>query len=269
LGSKSLYVLEWVTTGYVVIFESCRATLITIGLTSKKRCFPDGENRQSTPWAIKPDSKSPQNYLADILLTVPGMLEDTAALRHQYDSTTHATLVGQVQCQLVKLFNWRWEWEQLNQFSVREELVSLNPKLPAVPSQGRIFESIFCFSAFARTTEIMLYNAVQMWLIGLLRSLTPLNSPSVISIAARIAAGQAGALGDTNITPLMLPVRSFFLREPAIKICRVFEYQCLNLQHSRGAGLFCLLPIGLAYGACNRNRGTKTGSNRYWICHQS
>lgn len=95
----------------------------------------------------------------------------------------------------------------------------------------------------------MLYNAVQMWLVGLLRSLMPLNSPSIISTAARIAAIQAGTLGDTNITSLMLPGTSFSLREPAIEICRVFEYQCLNLQHSRGAGLFCLLPIGLAYGA--------------------
>lgn len=112
-------------------FESCRATLITIGLISKKRCFPDEENWQSIPWAIEPNSKSPQNYLADILLTVPGMLEDNAALRHQYDSTARATLVGRVQRQLVKLFNWRWNWEKLNQFSAWEELVSLNPNLPS------------------------------------------------------------------------------------------------------------------------------------------
>lgn len=229
-------------------FESCRATLITIGLISKKRCFPDEEKWQVIPWAIEPSSKSPQNYLADILVTVPGMLEDDAVLRRQYDSTARATLIDRLERQLIKLFEWRWNWEKLNQFSAWEELVSLNPNRPAMTGQDRIFESIFCFSAFERATEIMLYNAVQMWLVGLLRELLPLSLSAIISSAARISASRAGTLGDTNFTPLMLPGTSFSLREPAIEICRALEYQCLNMQHSRGAALFCLLPIGLAYG---------------------
>ncbi|KAE8327916.1 hypothetical protein BDV39DRAFT_204628 [Aspergillus sergii] len=228
-------------------FESCRATLITIGLISKKRCFPDEEKWHSIPWAVEPSSKSPQNYLADILVTVPGMLEDDAVLRRQYDSTARATLIDRLERQLIKLFEWRWNWEKLNQFSAWEEPVSLNPNRPAITGQN-IFESILCFSAFERATEIMLYNAVQMWLVGLLRELLPWNSPAIISSAARISASRAGTLGDTNFTPLILPGTSFSLREPAIEICRAVEYQCLNVQHSRGAALFCLLPIGLAYG---------------------
>ncbi|GAM43740.1 hypothetical protein TCE0_060f18794 [Talaromyces pinophilus] len=239
-------------------FESCRAMLITIDIISKKRCFLDEENWQSVPWVIEPNSKSPQNYLADILGTVPGMLEDDAALSLQDDSMARATLLDRVEHQLVKLFQWRWKWEKLNRFSAWEELVSSNPS--AVPGQDRIFNSILCFSAFEQATEIVLYNAVQMWLVGLLWRLAQSESPAIISSAARIAATQAGTFEETNVTPLLLPGMSFSLREPAIEICRVFEYQCLNAQHNRGSALFCLLPIGLAYGVLERE-----SRYQYWI----
>ncbi|KAH9205544.1 hypothetical protein DL95DRAFT_439113 [Leptodontidium sp. 2 PMI_412] len=231
-------------------FETCRATLITIDIISKKRCFLDQENWRSVPWAMEPNSKSPQNYLADILATIPGMLQEDAALGRHDGSRGRSTLIGRVERQLVELFKWRWEWERLNQFSAWEEPVSSNPF--AIPGQDRIFESIFCFSSFEQATEIMLYNAVQMWLVGLLWRLAPSNSATIISSAAQITATRTGTLEDTNANPLLLPGMSFSVREPAIEICRVFEYQCLNMQHSRGPALFCLLPIGLAYGALER-----------------
>jgi len=226
-------------------FESCRATLTTVGIISKRRCFLEEENWRTVPWAIEPSSKSRQNYLADILVTVPGMLEDDAALSQQDDSTARAALIDRVERQLVNLFKWRWKWEELNPFSAWEEQVSSNSS--AAPGQNRVFESVFCFSAFEQATEIVFYNAVQMWLVGLLWRLAPSNTPAIISLAARIAATQTSTLEATNVTPLLLPGMSFSLREPAIEICRIFEYQCLNVQHSRDSALFYLLPIGLAY----------------------
>ncbi|PVH97947.1 hypothetical protein DM02DRAFT_62859 [Periconia macrospinosa] len=116
-------------------FETCRATLITIGLISRKRCFLDEENWRSVPWAMDPSSKSPQNHLADIMATIPGMLEDDAALsrRRRQQDDSRATLLDRVERQLLALFTWRWEWETLNKFSAWEEEPSDSPPSSAIP----------------------------------------------------------------------------------------------------------------------------------------
>ena len=98
----------------------------------------------------------------------------------------------------------------------------------------------------------MLYNAIQLWLAGLLWKLTPSNTPTMISSAAQIAADQAGTREDIHITPLALPGTSLSLHPLAVEICRVFEYQCRNVQHSKASALFCLLPIGLASSVLDR-----------------
>ena len=231
-------------------FESCRATLTTVGIISKRRCFLEEDKWQTVPWAAELSAKSAQNHLTNILVTVPGMLEDDAALSQQDDSAARMALVERVEHQLVKLFTWRWKWNELNPYSVWEESTSSNPT--AVPGQNRLFESVFWFSAFERATEIVLYNAVQMWLVGLLWRLTPAHTPAIISSAAQIAAPPAYMLENTTVSPLLLPGVSFSLRDPAIEICRVFEYQCRNVQHSRDSALFYLLPIGLAYSVLER-----------------
>ncbi|KAF2098391.1 hypothetical protein NA57DRAFT_57545 [Rhizodiscina lignyota] len=226
-------------------FESCRATLITVGIISKRRCFLEDDSWINIPWALDPASKSQQNQLADILVTVPGMLEDDGRLSQQPDPGPHVALVERVKRQLKRAFRWRWHWQELYSATVYEKPASPAPADPSAKS--RMFESILQFTEFERATEISLYNAVQMWLIGLLWKIAPSNAPAIIMAAAQPPSTHKDSSAYPYFSSLSLPGMSVALRDPAIEICRVFEFQCANVQHSKDPALFYMLPIGLAY----------------------
>lgn len=224
-------------------FSSARATLITVGIISKRRCFLEDEKWRIVPWALDPASKSEQNHLADILVTVPGMLEEDAKLFQREDPVALAGLVDRVLQQLVKLFEWRWQWQERHQFVTWEE------PAPASSHQeeDRPFQSRLAFFDFERATEIALYNAVHMWLIGFLWRIVPNEAGKLIADAAITALAITKLTPTSYLTPLALPGQSCTLREVAIEIVRVFDYQCHNSAHCRNSALFYVLPIGLAY----------------------
>lgn len=232
-------------------FESCRATLITVGVISRKRSFLEDEEWMSVPWALEPAMKSEQNKLADILVTVPGMLEDDVQLAQRDDPDLRDRLVERIQRQLTKLYQWRWRWQALYADTVFEEEASR--KLSDHGDARHLFESRLRFSSFERATEICLYNAVQMWLMGILWKTAPGNASTIILSAAQLPIELQGVFGWRYSTPLSLPGTSVSLRDPAIEVCRVFEFQAENVSHSQEPALFYMLPVGLAYSVLEHN----------------
>lgn len=224
-------------------FSSARATLITVGIISKRRCFLEDERWRWIPWALESCSKSEQNQLADILVTVPGMLEEDAKLFQHEDPVAQARLVDRVLQQLIKLFEWRWLWQDRYQFVAWEE----PPPAQQDHTEDTPFENRIVFFDFERAVDISLYNAVQMWLIGFLWRIVPPHAPMMIADAAITALANTKVSPDSYLTPLALPGHVCTLREVAIEIVRVFDYQSHNAARNPNSALFYVLPIGLAY----------------------
>ncbi|KAK5554430.1 hypothetical protein LTR46_007628 [Exophiala xenobiotica] len=247
-------------------FESCRATLITIGLITKTRSFLEQSVWIDEPWSVcGQENKSSQNQLVDILAYVPGFLEDQARLDEQWPrpSTSEGfrfrlDLVQRIEYQVARLYNWRWHWEEINPHSVWE----VDPE--SMPShhffaahRPRRIRKTLIFSSFTKAIEISLYNAVLLCLLGLLWSLQPPidededsndddeDSPSSSSPLQELLSQTT----TSTSTPLHLPGTVDSLIEPAFEICRAFEFQLLNVKNtstSTSTALFWLFPLGLA-----------------------
>ncbi|KIW51733.1 hypothetical protein, variant 3 [Exophiala xenobiotica] len=222
-------------------FESCRATLITIGLITKTRTFLEQSVWIDEPWSLcGQGNKSPQNQLVDILVYVPGFLEDQAQLEQQPSEDFRLDLVQRIEYQVARLYNWRWHWEEINPNSVWGVDPTVIPSHQLLAVNPRPIRNTLILSTFSKAIEISLYNAVLLCLLGLLWSLNPIDgdeySPSPMELSSQ----------SRTQTPLHLPGEVDSLIKPAIEICRAFEFQLLNVKNSRDTALFWLFPLGLA-----------------------
>lgn len=78
------------------VFESCRATIITMHLIVKKRTFLELEPWQTIPWSCNPGNKSMQNRITDIIATIPGLLEDAEGCEPSSSCETFEALIKRI-----------------------------------------------------------------------------------------------------------------------------------------------------------------------------
>lgn len=214
---------------------------ITIGLITKTRTFLEQSVWIDEPWSLcGQGNKSPQNQLVDILVYVPGFLEDQAQLEQQPSEDFRLDLVQRIEYQVARLYNWRWHWEEINPNSVWGVDPTVIPSHQLLAVNPRPIRNTLILSTFSKAIEISLYNAVLLCLLGLLWSLNPIDgdeySPSPMELSSQ----------SRTQTPLHLPGEVDSLIKPAIEICRAFEFQLLNVKNSRDTALFWLFPLGLA-----------------------
>ena len=225
-------------------FESCRATLITVGLIARQRTFLEEERWKTVPWERNPAVKSPQNQLADILVLVPGFLEDDARLAQDRNSSgVRHNLLDRVRLQLRNLFHWRYLWEAANPNAAFEMAISSAALRSARPFPARPIR----FRKVLQATEIMLYDAVLLWLLGLLWRLDALNARSAIADAAASALALASWVLSANPSPLLLPGQAISLHDPAVEVCRMLEHHLTSMRGSKDTSLFYFFPVGLAW----------------------
>ena len=144
------------------------------------------------------------------------------------------------------------------------------------------------FSRASAAAEIMLYNATLMWLLALLWKVEPLLAGDVIKqCSMRAAAAAAVGLDEdddgqqqqqqqqqsrhptsetprptstsryvswTSFAPLRRPGAALSVRDPAVEICRAFEWQCREGRGGSGSeeeepNAFYLFPLGTAMSA--------------------
>lgn len=204
----------------------------TIGLVSKRRTFLEQECWKTLPWhGVGLPPKTPQNELVDIMVNIPGYMEVSASIQSGRASGTQiAHLIARLKEDLSFSYKWRWKWEAGNPNAAWELTLSEVPT-GRVVCDGRLFEKVLWFRTFTQATEILLYNAVLLCLLGMLWQFEPPPDSESQS---------------TTSVPLILPCEVVNLIEPAEEICRGFEYQLLNVQNSRESALFWLLPLGVA-----------------------
>jgi hypothetical protein len=65
-------------------------------------------------WPLDLGSSTSQSLLSDILVFVPGLLEDKSALDQAHNQGAQEDLICRLTLQLWELYNWRWEWDYRN-----------------------------------------------------------------------------------------------------------------------------------------------------------
>ncbi|KAH8160211.1 hypothetical protein CIB48_g8049 [Xylaria polymorpha] len=248
-------------------FEAARATMVVASLVMRKRVFLDTPAWHKGPYALEPKSKAPQSYLLDILASVPGLLEDHHKLeqmmeeapshasfahdmdasvtvtRPSYDAmrnvvdasfediaTLRSNIVNRVILKLESLFMWRLRWQVSFGADVYAESGIQNSSVESlVPPNDSTVNCLdkLQFSRPGAAADIALYNSVLMWLLALLNELEPAQST--------LYRGELGVGLTTRV------------RDAAMEICRVFEWQSANHTSAAGETNFVyMFPIGLA-----------------------
>ena len=211
-------------------------------LITKSRTFLEQAEWLSEPWLLCDEiNKNAQNRLVDILVHIPGFLEDQAQLEQVPSEHFRLDLIQRIEYQIAKTHNWRWRWEEMNPDVAWEVEPEMLPDQQGL-SQHRPIRKVLLFSSFSNATELRLYNAILLFLLGLLWTLKPPvdNSPEPIRLSQ---------------CSLYLPGDAESLVEPAIDICRAFEYQLLTVKQSRDSALFWLFPLGMASKALEDKYG--------------
>lgn len=220
-------------------------------LVSRQRLFLEEEKWLTIPWARNKVYKTPQSELIDILMTIPGVLEDHAARLADLGSSTvidTLDLAVKVQNQLVDLFLWRWRWQLASGHLVGEEIIETgNDGTDQLGSLGTSKQNRrLRFGRFTAATELMIYNATLMWLMALLWKLDPFGAAQRIDACAAMASASFDNAEFGSFAPLRRPGGALSVTDPAMEICQAFEW--VSRHHSLGkepTHLY-LFPVGMA-----------------------
>jgi hypothetical protein len=262
-------------------FEATRSTLLVAFLVSRQRLFLESEQWRTVPWALDPSSKTPQSEVLDVMMSIPGILQDHAEAESaaQQDPGMYEAILDKLQTQLIALYEWRWRWQADygDQVSVDRDTTSQPNGRAAniLGSIGRTRElDRLRFSRFEAATEIMLYNAALMWLLTLCWKLAPLTAGSLIEYCSEAAApspqsspgcfhskiSSPASSKQTVFDPLRRPGAAVTVRDPAVEICRAFEWLTRHHGMSREQTCLYLFPVGMAMSVLE-----KESAGREWI----
>ena len=239
-------------------FEAARAIMVVSALIGKQHLFLDAEQWRTVPWTRHETCKTPQSEMLDILVMIPGILHDHAiwdASLQSHHTSGHG-LQERVKIQLVTLYRWRWQWQARFGNEVCLELIDPSPHTSNSRRSRRL-----CFGRFAAASEIMLYNATLMWLLALLHKMDPLGvAQHIEACAAAAMPPNDGEAHTTSFQPLRRPGIAITIHDPAMEICRTFEWVTRHHKCSKEPTFLYLFPIGMAMTALQHDT-----ENMGWI----
>jgi hypothetical protein len=88
-------------------------------LAKKRRCFLEHPDWKTIPWTLESEPKTPSKLIQDLLVDLPGLMEDAAALQYPTLSPNqlflqHQELSINIQAHIAELYVWRTNWELAN-----------------------------------------------------------------------------------------------------------------------------------------------------------
>ncbi|KAH8724800.1 hypothetical protein GQ44DRAFT_654167, partial [Phaeosphaeriaceae sp. PMI808] len=227
-------------------FEAGRAILLISSLIGKRRLFLEDEKWRTIPWLRNRAMKTPQSEVLDILIVVPGILQDLAASGSPSisDPNPYHEVLRKVEVQLILLYRWRWKWQARSSHQVSSELGSTPPPITVIGSSGRLR-----FHRFVLASEIMLYNATLMWLLALVFKMNLQGASRFIEVCATTASLYEDTVANTSFHPLLRPGAVATLRDLAIEILCTFDWVTRHHHHSKEPTYLYLFPVGVAMTA--------------------
>lgn len=173
---------------------------------------------KQAPFTLASSFKTPSDYLVDYMADLAALFNDVKRTRQMTQENLDTGLEYRARAILHQLFSWRWWWQARNLNSVFE-----------IESQNTTaFDTVLRFINPQLMYEIWLCDALLILLLGML-------SPS---------GTQDGFAALTSA--LWTPCETSSVRQPAIEICRSFEYHLQNLSAPAPVHQWAL-PLALAY----------------------
>ncbi|KAF9781052.1 hypothetical protein IL306_014349 [Fusarium sp. DS 682] len=237
---------------------------LVASLYGKQRLFVEEERWRTVPYERNKGFKTPQSQLLDILVVVPGILQDHEAIQSMDEDgpNSRGELLERVERQLVALYRWRWQWQARSGNHVESDTGN-TPQLNgrAAEALGSIGTSRqsgrLRLAKFELATELMLYNATLMWLIALHWKIDPISASARIEACADAAMPNEPTTKYVSFEPLRRPGGAVTVRDPALEICRVFEWVTRHHCRSKEPSFLYLFPIGVAMSVLEREPETK------------
>jgi hypothetical protein len=166
------------------------------------------------------------------------------------DDSDHprSELVKKASEQLEALFRWRWEWERT---SSDNSWAKQDARVSSVIGNPATFAHRLQFRSMAQATDVMLYNATLLWILGIVWKVHPQGAQTLIKDSAASARTQVECSGHHPLenASLLMPGEATTLRSAAVEICKTLEYYIQNIQQNHDSTLFSLLPVGMAWSA--------------------
>ena len=221
--------------------------MVVGALIGKQRLFLDAEAWRTIPWMQDTTPKTPQSELLDILIMIPGILHDHGSMDASSltQSNPYQDLIGRVRKHLIKLYQWRWQWHTRFSHEVGLEFGDDSSLSPGPERLRRLH-----FGRFVAASEIMLYNATLMWLLALMFKMDPIGASEQIEACA-VSSELANNVGVryASFAPLRRLGGAVSLRDPALEICRTFEWVAAHHDCSKEPTYLYLFPVGMAMTA--------------------
>ena len=222
-------------------FIMSRMPIITKALTLQRRTFLDQEEWKTIPWADEPESKTPGQYVQDILADIPGLLEDSNVLKAEQASQVDGNGIrikghcSRLIKTLQELFLWRWEWERSNPEAAYEVTVDLEA-FPRHDSRLPMYETVFHYKSFEPARTMMLYNAALLWILDLAKMWIGEHAIRLALLPFPIEERPPA------LNPLTLPNEDLAAANVSQEVCRSAEYH-LQEPHFHSGAMFLMLPL--------------------------
>ncbi|KAI9760607.1 MAG: GAL4 enhancer protein [Chaenotheca gracillima] len=229
------------------IYEETRINVVLGALAARKRTFLEQEPWKTVPWALTPHLKSSQAYLEDVLVEIPGMLEQLEHLKAVETMTPesiaalHADLKPRVDAALRTLVEWRKEWDVDHPGSCEEFATELVSGLTVDEEGQPLFDTVLMFKNLERVADIGYYFAGLILLILAKERLSALKSDDTAPTVEREPpAAKTNPLYWPSDPPDMVDAHN-----AAAEICRLVDYNLLPQHRSLGS-LQMIFPIRIA-----------------------
>jgi uncharacterized protein with LGFP repeats len=98
----------------------------------------------------------------------------------------------------------------------------------------------------------MLYNATLMWLIALLWKIDCIGTGRRVEACAAAALPKERLEQHTSFGPLRRPGAAITVHDPAMEICRAFEWISRHHSRSKEATFLYLFPVGMAMSVLDK-----------------
>lgn len=224
-----------------------------MALEDRERTFLAEDPWQSIPWSDAPDSKSYINRFVDIILCVPGIMQDLDCLQTESAERPRIDDVKEaIKSLSARTLDARLDWETLNPNAAREVVPSVIKPYSAVDENGDLlFDSVLHYKNLQLCVEMGIYFATVFFLRCFSEAV---GDTSHVDTQTQFSAPRRNPV-------LQLPHEMPSYRDSAVQICRSVEFY-LQSGHGLAGAYFLLFPLRVAQYAFDY---TKDYAIAMWI----
>ncbi|KOS22578.1 hypothetical protein ESCO_001704 [Escovopsis weberi] len=218
------------------IYRSCRTLHACHGIVERRGTFLAKASWKTVPWKFA--EKTTEDRLFDILLDIPGLVEDIDVFGVDVYSRLEIDLL------IYKLHEWRLDWQSKNKDAILDVAGQFVDKFGQAPTLNDIMSQPMEFATLSQALEIFYYDAalVYLWM------LRDLGSGSLNQI------GNASSKDIAYICRVarepLLPGQIRFRCQPAVEAFRITRFIRKQLIEGCWKGQFIPpAPFGMIYWA--------------------